>query len=583
MMMKKLILTLVVLGFALPGFADGKPNVLMIVLDDLNDYLGVMGGHPQAKTPNMDRLAKQGILFNNAHCNVAVCSPSRASFMTGIHPLQSGCWGFGNWMDNPMLINSKTLGEYAMDNGYLALQTGKVLHNSRPNMWNEKGVPADYGPLAYNGKETCLHPSCPPTMHEIGALDATFAPLSDVPSVPSSADAPGYDGWYNILWGRQSPFRYENENDRDLMTDEKSAIWAGEKFKQLEKKGENKPFFMGVGFIRPHTPLVAPKQYFDRFPLEEIILPKVKKDDMADVPFGHDGRGRTAYNGLKAGYADPDEGLRRHTQAYLACVAFADDLVGQVLDALEASAFAENTIVILFSDHGYHMGEKDLLWKYNLWEQTTRVPLIIKVPQNQANAGKVVDEAVSLIDIYPTVSDLCGWSGPTAKNAKGGSLDGHSLRPFLENPNAENWDGPGAALSVIASWKSKQPVGQHLSIRAKDYRYTRYFGIGEELYDHRSDPYEWNNLTSNPEYAQIKTKLGNQLVSMIPKGEEKKKSTKAKPEKEKTADEKWKDQYFEWHPDADKNQDGVLSWPEYQEHKKALDAKKASEKNGLKL
>jgi arylsulfatase A-like enzyme len=566
-------------GFAAQsGSASAKPNVLMIVLDDLNDYPGVMGGHPQAKTPNMDRLAKQGVLFKNAHANVAVCSPSRASFMTGVHPTTSGCWGFGNWMDNEMLINSKTLGEYAMDNGYLALQTSKVLHNSKPSMWSEKGIYPDYGPLAYNGKKTCRHPSCPEGMEELGALDATFAPLSDVPSVPASGDAPGYAGWWNAKWGQGSPFRYESEEDRDLMTDEKSAEWVVKKIKQLEASGGETPFFMGVGIIRPHTPLVVPKKYFDMFPLEEVVLPTIKPDDMADVPWGHDSRGHKAFLGLKSGYADPEEGLRRHTQAYLACVAFADEMVGRVLEALEKSRFADNTIVLLFGDHGYHMGEKDSLWKYNLWEQTTRIPLIIKDPRIRSTAGGVVEEAVSLIDIFPTITDLCNWSGPTAKNEKGApGLDGYSLRPFLENPATVDWDGPGAALSVVASWESTRPADQHLSIRTKDWRYTRYHGIGEELYDHRNDPYEWNNLASNPEYAEIKARLGRQLDSMIRETAPKTESAK-KAAPEKSSDEQWKDKYFGWHPDADTDGDGKLSWAEYKIHKAALDQKKKAVK-----
>jgi arylsulfatase A-like enzyme len=558
-----------------------QPNVLMIVLDDMNDWVGAMGGHPQARTPNMDRLAKQGVLFVNAHANVAVCAPSRASFMTGIHPLTSKCWGFGNWMENEMLINSMTLGEYAMANGYLALQTSKVLHNSKPGMWSEKGVYADYGPLAYDGKRTTRHPSCPEGMAELGALDATFAPLSDVPSVAASGDAPGYTGWWNARWGAGSPFRYVSGDDRDLMTDEKSAAWIEDKIKVLERRVGEQPFFIGFGIIRPHTPLVVPQKYFDLFPLDEIELPKIKKDDLADVPGDFsDARGHKALVGLKSGYDDSEEGLRRHTQAYLACVAFADDMVGRALDAIENSAFRDNTIVLLFGDHGYHMGEKDHLWKYNLWEETTRIPLIIRDPRYADNAGRTVDHPVSLVDLFPTIRDLCSWSGPTAKNDKGGLVDGHSLRPFLEDPAAEDWEGPDAALSMIASWKSQRPSEQHLSVRSRDFRYTRYYPEGEELYDHRNDPYEWNNLASDPEYAAIKAGLVEQLEAMVPEATlqiQPEKTAATQPAREKSADEKWKDQYFSWHPDADTNQDGELSWSEYKVHKKALDGRQGGE------
>ncbi|MBT4823311.1 MAG: sulfatase, partial [Lentisphaerae bacterium] len=544
------------------ALAGQSPNVLMIVLDDLNDCVGVLGGHPQTHTPNIDRLAGEGVLFTNAHGNVPVCSPSRASFMTGVAPTTSGCWGFENWMQNPILINTKTLGEYAMANGYRALQTSKVLHNSRPNMWTRKGVPVDYGPLAFNGKKTVGHPSCPGTMRFLGALDATFAPLSDVPTVAPSADAPGAVGWWNAKWGKPSPFRYVNEDDRDSMTDEKSAEWLQKAIGELEKEDTETPFFIGFGIIRPHTPLVVPQKYFDMFPLETVQLPHVKSDDTDDLPWGSDSRGRRAFEGLKSGYQDPDEGLRRHTQAYLASVAFADDIVGRALATIENSRFKDNTIVILFSDHGYNLGEKECLWKYNLWEKTTRVPLIIKARRYAANAGKTVGHPVSLIDIYPTIKDLCGWTGATTKNSRGAPLDGHSLRPFLEDPATDTWDGPDVAVTVIASWKSQSPAKQHLSVRSRDFRYTRYHDGSEELYDHRRDPHEWHNLAADPEYTTTKADLKKRMFALIPK------TTKAPPKTARNEAEAWKDRYFRKYPEADTNQDGILSWPELKHFQK---------------
>ena len=554
-------------ALALQSMAVEQPNVMMIVLDDMNDWLGVMGGHPQAQTPNMDRLAGQGVLFANAHANVGVCSPSRASFMAGVHPLTSGCWGFNNPLKNAVLNNSKNLTEYARENGFKTYQTGKIFHHVPKDAWTQKGIKKYHGPMAWDGKKVALHPSCPATMAELGALDSTYASLADVPSTA------GYTGWWDS--SSNEPFRYVSEDDRDLMTDEKSVEWFRKKMVALERNNNAEPFMMAFGVMRPHTPLVVPQNYFDRFPLDQVEFPKIKEDDIADLPWGNDSRGRQTIEALRAGAADPVEEFRKYVQAYLASVAFADDIVGQALDILDNSRFKDNTVVVLFSDHGYNIGEKEYLWKYNLWEESTRVPLIIRDPRYAVNAGKFVDHPVSLIDVFPTITDLCGMTGETVKGSSGVPVDGHSLRPFLQNPETTEWAGPDAVVSVIASWKSKRPIDQYLSIRTKDWRYTRYHGEGEELYDHRNDPYEWNNLATNPEFADFKVKLEKQLDSMVPKTTPQTEPKKAKPSTGKTADEQWKDKYFGWHPDADTNKDGELTWAEYSVHKKALDAKKA--------
>ncbi|TLX78199.1 sulfatase [Labilibacter sediminis] len=559
--------------------AKEKPNVIMIVLDDLNDYVGVMGGHPQAQTPNIDKLAKEGVLFTNAHSNCPVCMPSRASFMTGVAPQTSLNWGFNNWLKNEVLINSKTLPEYLNENGYNTYQSGKVLHNTKPGAWDEMGVYADYGPLAYNGKKTVAHPSNPKQMAELGALDATFAPLSDVPSVPATANAPGYTGWYNSKWGNQTPFHYASSTDRDKMTDEKSVDWFKNKMTQLERSDSDEPFFIGVGFIRPHTPLVVPQKYFDMFPLDEVKIPVYKENDKDDCKLSantlnKDPRGRTAFKGLIQGYSTPEEGLRRYIQAYLASVAFADDMVGGVMNSINNSKFKDNTIVILFSDHGYNMGEKDYLFKYCLWEETTRVPLLIRHPEYAKHAGSKVDHPVSLIDIYPTIKDFCELEGSTLINDKGAELDGHSLKPFMVNPQTKAWEGPELALTIISSWKSKNPAEQHLSVRSKDFRYIHYGNGAEELYDHRVDEYEWDNLADLPEYATIKKQLKEQMFNLLKKenkpsqsvNEDRKKPTPSFNDK-KTGGEIWKDKYFKMNPEADTDKDGKLSWSEYKAHK----------------
>ncbi len=496
-----------------------QPNVLMIVLDDLNDYIGVLGGHPQSHTPNIDKLASESVLFTNAHANVPVCSPSRASFMNGISPVTSKYWGFTDWTKNKILMSSKSIPEYLRDNGYDAFQTGKVFHKTKPNVWTEMGAVADYGPLAYNGKKSVVHPKNPQTMQALGALDATFTSLANIPEVQKKGGNPGHTGWYNIHWKTKGPFHYKNALDRDLLTDEKSVAYVKKKILSLERKPANKPFFMGVGFIRPHTPLVVPQKYFDMFPLEQVKIPVYKENDRNDTKLqqntSKEPRGRMAYRTLTEGYDSKEKALRTYIQAYLASVAFADDMVGQTLKALENSSFKDNTVVVLFSDHGYNMGEKEYLFKYCLWEQTTRVPLMIKTLNNEKNAGKKVSHPVSLIDIYPTLIDICNLEGTTVLNKQGASLDGFSLKPFLEKPNTTSWKGPDTALTIISSWKSKEPKNQHLTVRSERYRYIRYADGAEELYDHNTDPYEWNNLSNVIEFKKVKQKLYKSLKKQL--------------------------------------------------------------------
>jgi arylsulfatase A-like enzyme len=484
-----------------------KPNVLMIVSDDLNDYLGVMDGHPQAKTPNLDKLARQGVLFANAHSNAPICAPSRASFMTGILPTTSKNYGFGKWQKNSVLKSVKTLPEYFRENGYKAYYTGKVDHQPKYSAWDGIGLKQYHGPVAYNGKEPVPHPSVPSAFGSIGLLDGTFASLADIPAVPASKDAPGYTGWWHAR--RNKPFRYVNYDDRDKMWDEESADWFRGKIKSLENDKNHGPFFIAFGIMSPHTPHVAPQKYFHMYPLKSLKIPVIKEGDNEDCKYDEvlGGKGRTHFTALKESYSDLDEGLRAYVQAYLACVSFVDDIVGDVMSTLDNSKFKDNTIVILFSDHGYNMGEKDYLFKNSLWEESTRIPFIIRDPRYATNAGKTVDHPISLIDVYPTIKDLCDLKGSTVKNKQGAELDGHSLKPFLENPKSGTWDGPDVALSV---------VHENYSVRSNNYRYIHYSIGSEELYDHTEDSYEWYNVADDPKYAKIKEKLKAQLLEMVP-------------------------------------------------------------------
>jgi arylsulfatase A-like enzyme len=342
---------------------------------------------------------------------------------------------------------------------------------------------------------------------ELGPLDATFVPLSDVPKIDSSNSGPGYEGWRFSNWQTNRHFNYVSESERDLLTDEMSAEWFEKKIDWIKQnQNNNQPFFIATGFIRPHTPLVVPKKYYDKFPLNKIKITEKLKDDLIDTKFREnlkETRGHKAWRLLSQGYGSEEKGLKIFTQAYLASINFADEMVGRVLDALDKSSYAKNTIVILFSDHGYLLGQKDHLWKYNLWEETTRVPLIIRQPNNDNNAGKTVTHPVSLIDVFPTISDYCSLKGNTLKSEKGKNPNGFSLKPFVEKPELETWDGPEEALTVVASWKSKLPEKQHLAIRTERYRYIKYFDGSEELYDHQKDSNEWENLAEDKNYKEI--------------------------------------------------------------------------------
>lgn len=512
--MKNIILFCVFIAMQY-GLAQERPNIVLIVLDDMNDYLGVMGGHPQAKTPHMDQLAHDGILFTNAHSNAPVCAPSRSSFMSGILPTTSLNYGFDNRKLNETLTNSKTLSEYARENGYIVCQTGKVQHHDIKEEWDDVGVRQYLGPVAYNGKEPVPHPSVPEAFGNTGILDGTFASLADVPSVPKSKNAPGYTGW----WNNQSntPFRYVSDTDRDLMTDEKSVIWFDKKIKELENTKTSKPFFIAFGIMNPHTPHNAPQKYYDMYPLETVELPVIKDRDNEDCFYDDvlSGKGKTHFAALKKSYKDIKDGLRAYTQSYLAEVSFADDIVGNVINHINQSVFKENTIVILISDHGYNMGEKDYLFKNSPWEESTRIPFIIKDPRNSSNKGKTVSHPISLIDLYPTVSELCGFTGNTKKTDKGANIDGYSVVPFLENPENGTWKGPDIALTVIKNKYSDSPKQQNYSVRSKDYRYVRYSNGKEELYDHTIDHYEWKNEIENPKYNEVKFQLKKALDLQI--------------------------------------------------------------------
>ena len=492
-----------------------RPNVVMIVCDDLNDYITGLGGHPQARTPHIAKFAQSGVAFKRAYSNNPICAPSRSSFLTGIYPHTSKNLFFGKWFDNPVLKNSKTIMEHFRDNGYHVAGSGKLMHHLQTHVWSEFKHKHDYGPFVYDGKERVAHPSVPEPFKSIGHVDGSFASLSDAPYSPDEKGK----GWIYGTWGKVNKYRYASDDDRDPTPDERNAAWAANRINEFAKQENSKPFFLGIGFIRPHTPLHVPKRFFDMFPLESVKVPVIKPNDADDCHYddvyNSDVKGLKYFRLLKESYPEIESGLKAFTQAYLASVAAVDECIGQVVEAVNNSPFKDNTIIVVTSDHGWNMGEKDYLFKNSLWEESTRVPLVIRAPGVSASGG-IAEHPVSLIDIYPTLVDLCRLDGDTRKNSKGARLDGHSVRPFLKNPKSDSWPGPDAALTMIYAGQQSgnDPQKQHWSVRTKRWRYILYNNGTEELYDHEEDQYEWTNLCENSQYRQIKKALKKKIFQM---------------------------------------------------------------------
>ena len=486
-------------------------NVIIIICDDLNDSVEGMGGHEQAQTPNIDRLIDMGVQFTNAHANAPICGPSRASLWTGIYPSKTGYYGHNQqqnrWRNFPIMTDAITIMEHYNNNGYKLYGSGKVFHNGHEDnsVFNQPldGGPSSFGPFPWDGStmhswgkpQAFGHSIMPPNIRD--SKWGGFAPLSEIPTVDD------YTGWMKD-WEEPWGFQYESEMDRGLMPDEITSIWVSEKLTETH----DNPFFIVAGMNRPHTPRYAPKEFFDMFPLETIILPPYLENDLNDTPsiLWENNYQSSALTRFLADSSETDIGSemwwKKWVQSYLACVAFVDHQVGVILDSLENSQYADNTIVIFTSDHGYHMGEKNFLSKTTIWEESTRIPLVVYAP-GVSVAGEKVAHPVSLIDIYPTLIDLSALPENPNIGGNGYLLDGYSIRPFLENPINGTWNGPPVALNhlhgnVNPDDNIPSPIAEnHHSVRSSRYRYTLTSDGEEEFYDHLNDPNEWNNLAIN--------------------------------------------------------------------------------------
>lgn len=428
-----------------------NPNVLMIAIDDLNDWVGCLGGHPQARTPNIDALARRGTLFTNAHCQAPLCNPSRSSLLTGLRPSTTGIHGLVPGIRQVAATRDvPTLPQVFRRANYWTYSCGKVFHDGSLPPPNRLLEFENWGPA--------------PGMGRPGK------PIANLPEPRHPA----------MDWG---PFPDADSKAGDYQI-------ADAAIKALATAPKSQPFFIATGFRLPHVPCYAPKAWFDLFPEDSVILPEVRDNDRDDTPrFSWYLHWKLPEPRLKT--LKDEKEWRPLVRAYLASTAFMDAQIGRVLAALEATGRANDTIVVLWSDHGYHLGEKLITGKNTLWERSTRVPLMVSGPG--VTPGARCGRPVELLDLFPTLADLAGLQAPK-------HLEGVSLRAQLRNATA-----PRNRPAITT-----HNQGNH-AVRDEQYRYIRYADGSEELYDMVKDPHEWTNLAGRAESASIKAAMARWL------------------------------------------------------------------------
>jgi len=440
-----------------------QPNILMIGVDDMNDWVGCLGGYPGVRTPNIDRLAKMGALFQNAHCAAPVCNPSRTALFTGRRPSTTGIYDNEQYW-RPALPGLQTMPEYFRGNGYYVAGAGKVFHHNAgfnpPDQWDEFQLQVFDDPWY---RRTEWYP---------------WVKREPVPAAYPYNGIKNFAGEFD--WGVLPKTEAE-------YGDMRAVDWAA----NFLKRDHGKPFFAAVGLWHPHIPMFAPQKYFDMYPRDKVNLPIVPEDDLDDVPA--QGKEFAAARRDEFERIVKDDKWRDMVQAYLACITFADDMVGKVLDSLHNSPYANNTVVVFWSDNGWHLGEKRHVHKSTLWQRSTHVPLIIAGP-GVAEKGLPRSQPVSLLDLYPTLLDLCGLPANSLN-------EGVSLRPQLRAHNAPH----NPVLTTY--WP-----GNH-SVRDERWRYTRYKDGAEELFDEVADKNEFHNLAAQPAHESTKRRLARYMPS----------------------------------------------------------------------
>ena len=455
-----------------------RPNVLFIAIDDLNDYISPLDNHPGVLTPNFNRLAKRSVNFANAHCAAPACHPSRVAVMTGVHPVRSGIYRnmFGahgpRWRhESPVLEKAVVLSQHFRDNGYRAVGGGKIFHTLQwtpgdsqndPDAWDDyRGDPLD--PISADWPRPKL--------------------VSDEEAGLSKGRPLG--GRANSQLFGAAPLSDPEESYGDhLVTD-----WAIE---QMKQPGDM-PLFLAVGLFRPHIPWEVPQRWFDLYPLDEVKLPQHRSDDLKDAH----SHGRQGWHN----WVTDNGQWAKFMRGYLASISYVDHQLGRLLDALDASPMKDNTIIVLWSDHGFHIGEKENWEKFALWDQTTRVPLFVHAPGLSKDGSKTRQPA-TLTDIYPTLCELTGLPIPK-------QCSGTSLVPQLKEPRTPKKQ---LALTSFQFWGEKTPS---LAVADPRYRFIRYGNGFEELYDLKNDPHEFINLADDPRLVKVKTRLARALPANV--------------------------------------------------------------------
>lgn len=451
-------LTLLLIYGTPAGAQIPRPNVLFIAVDDLNDWVSLFGGHPKAVTPHMDRLARDGaMVFQNAHCAGPVCCPSRSAMLSGFMPSRSGIYSNSqNMLDAPLVQVHATLPEYFSKHGYHALSMGKIFHKHG----SKHGL--DAGHWAYDYYEPASGS---------GAADRTKVTSRNknlINGKPGPASKYNKGGGSEFAWGPTA-------KGKAVTKDYQTAVWAA---KQLQKAYDH-PFFMAIGLSKPHLPFYVPQEFFNLYDPQEDYLPPIREDDLEDIltPTGKQKfQASGDYLWLKQNSL-----LNEAARAYLAATSYADACLGVIFDGLRGSPHYRNTIVFVWGDHGWHLGEKLRYRKGTGWSESTRIPFVVRMPGMTKRQD--CKRLVNMIDFYPTLIELCGLPAKPV-------LDGRSFAPLLWNPNLA-WDYPTVTVHGHGN----------ASVRDERWRFIRYSDGTEELYDLQADPQEWHNLVTQPSAA----------------------------------------------------------------------------------
>ncbi len=487
------LLRLTLIVFAVPGFiqagdSEKAPNVLFIIADDLSSALSGFG-HPQSLTPNLDRLAQRGTSFTRAYSQFPLCGPSRASIMTGLYPLTNGVVGNRDMLN----VKTPTLPELFKNSGYWSGRVSKIYH---------MGVPGHI----FSGDNGSDHADSWHERYNVSVMESlTPGIVEDVMLVDSTPVFEEYrEKWYaQRHQGGRFYIHHGNHQGNDFVIietdveDEELADGAAthKAIKLLKERANNDtPFFLGVGFVRPHAPFVAPKRSFKPFVADEMLLPEVPEGDLEDIPIVAQ-RHTNAAN-----YKLTLEAQRKGLRGYYASIHYMDEQVGRLLDTLEKLDLADDTIIVFMSDHGYHLGEHTMWQKHSLMEESARAPLIISAP-GQKQSNRKSDALIEFVDIYPTIAELAGLKAPDA-------IQGKSFAHLLDNPEAASKRND--AITQVHS---------HFSLRTERWALMRY--VNEDgpneymLYDMEKDPQQFTNLADKPEYADILKELETRLDARI--------------------------------------------------------------------